>query len=235
VKSKIAFLILSVFCVLSAFSFERTERMSLSASGIDKLMIECGSGFLYVIGEESLTNIQVEAEIIVKGKREQDMDSYVAENVKLELKKQGNKAVLVSLFKNTFPGINFREKVINLTIQVPKNMDLEVDDGSGEIKIENIDGNLQIDDGSGEIIARDILGSVNIDDGSGTIDIDNVTGSVTIDDGSGTIEVNDIGNNVEVSDGSGSIYIDGVVGDVIIKEEGSGSVRIQNVKGKVIK
>jgi len=228
-------LALFVFCLSLGFSFEKTERMSLSADGIDKLVIDCGSGFLYVAGDEALRSIEVEAEIIVKGKRDKDIEDYVKNNIKLELKKQGNKAVLVSLFKNQFPNINFRTRVINLTIQVPKDMSVEVDDGSGEIKIEHIDGNLQIDDGSGEITVRDILGDVDIDDGSGTVDVSNVTGSVMVDDGSGTIKVNDIGKSVKVSDGSGSIYIDGVVGDVIIKDDGSGGVSIKNVSGKVIK
>ena len=209
--------------------------MSLSADGIDKLMVDCGSGFLYVTGEESLKNIEVEAEIIVKGKNEKDIENYVKDHVKLELKKQGSKAVLVSLFKNQFPNINFRTRVINLTVTVPKNMDLEVDDGSWEVKIAQIDGNIQVDDGSGEITIRGIQGDVGIDDGSGTVDISDVTGSVMVDDGSGTIEVSDIGENVKVSDGSGSIYIDGVGGDVIIKDDGSGSVKIRNVKGKVVK
>jgi DUF4097 and DUF4098 domain-containing protein YvlB len=235
VKSKITFLVLFVFCISIAFSFEKTERLSLSADGIDKLVVDCGAGFLYVTGEESLRSIEVEAEIIVKGKSEKDIENYVKDNVKLELKKQGSKAVLVSMFKNQFPRINFRTRVINLTVKVPKNMDVEVDDGSGEAKIEHIDGNLQIDDGSGEITVRDILGDVDIDDGSGTVDVRNVTGSVTVDDGSGTIKVNDIGKNVKVSDGSGSIYIDGVAGDVIIKDDGSGGVSIKNVSGKVVK
>lgn len=228
-------MVLFVFCLSFAFSFEKKERMSLSADGIDKLMVDCGSGFLYVTGEESLKNIEVEAEIIVKGKNEKDIENYVKDHVKLELKKQGSKAVLVSLFKNQFPNINFRTRVINLTVTVPKNMDLEVDDGSGEVKIAQIDGNIRIDDGSGEITIRGIQGDVGIDDGSGTVDISDVTGSVMVDDGSGTIEVSDIGENVKVSDGSGSIYIDGVGGDVIIKDDGSGSVKIRNVKGKVVK
>jgi len=209
--------------------------MSLSAAGIDRLVIDCGSGFLHVSGEESLRSIEVEAEIIVNGKRERDMKDYVEENVKLGLKKQGSKAVLVSMFKNQFPNINFRTRVINLTVRVPKNMDVEVDDGSGEVKIAQIDGNIQIDDGSGEISVRDIHGDVEVDDGSGTVDVRDVTGSVTVDDGSGTIEISDIGESVKVSDGSGSIYIDGVAGDVIIKDDGSGSVKIKNVIGKVVK
>jgi DUF4097 and DUF4098 domain-containing protein YvlB len=235
VKSKITFAVLFVFCLSLAFSFEKTERLSLSADGIDKLVIDCGSGFLYVAGDESLSRIEVEAEIIVKGKSEKDIEEYVKDNVKLELKKQGTEAVLTSMFKQPFPRINFQTRVINLTVRLPKNMGLEVDDGSGEMKIEHIDGNLQVDDGSGEIVVSDIRGNVDVDDGSGTLEIRDVTGSVTVDDGSGTIKINNIRENVKVSDGSGSIYIDGVVGDVVIKDDGSGSVSIKNVNGKVIK
>lgn len=224
-----------MFCVSLGFSFEKIERLSLSAAGIDKLVVDCGSGFLHITGEESLRSIEVEAEIIVKGKRDRDMKDYVAENVRLSLNKRGSRAHLVSMFENRFPNISFRERVINLTVKVPKNMDVEVDDGSGEVMIAQINGNIQIDDGSGEIHIRDIRGDVDIDDGSGTVDVRNVDGSVTVDDGSGTIEIIDIGESVEVSDGSGSITIDGVGGDVIIKDEGSGSLRIQNVKGRVVK
>ena len=234
-KTKISVLIMFVFCVSMGFSFEKTERLSLSAAGIDRLVVDCGSGFLHITGEESMRSIEVEAEIIVRGKRDRDMKDYVAENVRLNLEKRGSSAHLVSVFKNRFPNISFRERVINLTVRVPKNMGVEVDDGSGEVKIEHIDGNLRIDDGSGELTIRDILGDVDIDDGSGTVDVRNVTGNVSIDDGSGTIKVSDIGKNVEVNDGSGSIYIDGVVGDVIIKDDGSGSCNIKNVSGRVVK
>lgn len=234
-KSKITFFALLIFFVTLAFSFEKSERLSLPADGLDELVIDCGSGFLSVTGEDSLKNIEVEAEIIVEGKNEKDMESYVEDYVKLELKKQGNKAVLTSMFKNSFPMISFRTRVINLTVTVPKDLDVEVDDGSGEMKIAQIHGDIQIDDGSGEITVRDIQGDVEIDDGSGTVEIESVSGNVTIGDGSGTIRVNDIGQNVRVSDGSGSIYIDTVGGDVIIKSDGSGGVNIQNVNGRVIK
>ncbi len=218
-----------------AYSFETKRNLSLSAEGIQKLEIDCGAGFCYVTGDDSLRSIEVEAEIIVDGKREREAEEYIKDNVKLELRKQGSRAVLTSQFDNRFRAINFRSRVINLTVKVPRNMDVSIDDGSGELRIEQIAGRIQVDDGSGEIVIRDIQGDVSIDDGSGTIEISDVVGNLYIDDGSGTIEVNNIDKDVEVSDGSGSIYIDGVGGDVIIKDDGSGSLHIQNVKGRVKK
>ena len=234
-KSKLTFMILFLFCLSLTFSFERTDRFSLPADGLDELMIDCGAGFLHVTGVDSLKSIEVEAEIIVRGKRDRDMEDYVADNVRLELKRQGNRAVLVSDFKNPIRGISFRERVINLTVRVPRDLDVKVDDGSGEISLSHIDGDIQIDDGSGTVVIRDIRGNVDIDDGSGTIEVSGVSGSVTIDDGSGTIDISDVEEDVEVSDGSGSIYIDTIGGDVIIRSEGSGGLRIRNVKGRVVK
>lgn len=234
-KIKASFVALFVFCVSLALAFEKTERLSLPADGIDILSIDCGAGALHVQGEESLARIEVEAEIIVKGKSERVAEEYIKRNVRLELRKEGRKAVLLSAFKSAFSRISFRQRVINLTVKLPKNMDLDVEDGSGEVMIFHIDGNIRADDGSGKISILDIQGDVDIDDGSGTIEVRDVSGSVAIDDGSGMIRVENIGENVKVSDGSGSILIDGVGGDVLIKDDGSGSLTIHYVKGKIIK
>jgi hypothetical protein len=231
-RSKILFVALIVLCVTAAFSFEKVKDLSLSADGIEKLKIDCGSGFLKVTGNNSLRIIEVKAEIIVKGKNDEDAEEYIRKNVVLTLEKKGSNAVLVSQFKNSiFTG----SRVIDLTVEVPKNINIDVDDGSGFMTIENIDGTIYVDDGSGDLTVEQIQGDVRIDDGSGTVDVNNVRGNVFVDDSSGTIDVQDVTGNVVVDDGSGSIRIEGVGGDVHIKDDGSGSLSIRDVKGKVIK
>ena len=50
-----------------------------------------------------------------------------------------------------FSGIVFfPPKAVNLTVRVPKAMNLYVDDGSGWLTVDNIKGEVRIDDGSGE-------------------------------------------------------------------------------------
>lgn len=234
-RAKMTFLVFLALFVSMAFSFDTVKNLRLSADGIEKLEIDCGAGYLYLSGDDSLESIEVEAEIIVKARGERDTEKYIEENVELELKKHGNKAVLISKFDNGRFWDNFRTRVINLKVRMPKNMDLYIDDGSGEMKVEQITGRVEIDDGSGEIHISGIQGDVSIDDGSGTIEVSDIIGNLYIDDGSGTIEVRNVDQNVKVDDGSGSIYIDGVGGDVIIKDDGSGSLKLKNVKGKVIK
>jgi len=233
-RSKCFFLLITllILCTTAAFSFEKVQDLSLSAEGIHKLKIDSGSGSLKVTGNSSLSTIEVKAEIIVKGKSDKDAAEYIRKNVVLTLEKKGDKAVLVSRFKNKlFSG----SRVINLKVSLPKNIHLDVDDSSGGVSIQNITGDIYVDGGSGEVEVENIHGNVKIDDGSGSTSVKNVEGNVSIDDGSGSIDVNRVSGSVVVDDGSGSIDIDGVGGDVHIKDDGSGSLSITDVKGKVFK
>ena len=125
------------------------------------------------------------------------------------------------------------EARLDFEVGVPENLPVVVRDGSGEARIENV-ASAEIVDGSGELEIRGIRGNLEVTDGSGQIDIRDVGGNVTIDDGSGSIEVSHVGGSVIVRvDGSGGIDVDDVKGDFIVERDGSGGVDFQRVKGKV--
>ncbi len=231
-RIKISFLVMLFLFTSIAFPSEEVKNLNLSAKGIGELDIDCGAGFLKVYGQEGLKEIKVKAEIVVKGG---NLKRVIRKYIKLSLKKRGHSAVLVSQVDWSGSSSLFKSAVINLTVTVPKNMDLSVDDGSGSIEIEDITGDLEVEDGSGSIKIEKIRGDVDIDDGSGKMDAMDIQGDISIKDGSGTIYVRDIDGNVTVSDGSGSININGVEKNVNILRDGSGSVNIKNVKGKVKK
>jgi len=231
-RQRFLIITLIILCTTAAFSFEKVKELNLNAEGIDKFKIDSGSGFLIVTGHSSLRDIEVEAKIIVKGKSDKDAAEYIRKNVVLTLEKKGDKAVLISKFKNKiFAG----SRAINLKVSVPKKIHIDVDEGSGKMSIQDITGDIYVDDGSGEIKIKNIQGNVKIDDGSGSVSVSDVKGDVSIDDGSGSVDVNVVSGTVIVDDGSGSINISGVGGDVHIKDDGSGSLNIRNVKGKVFK
>ncbi len=252
-KSRIMLDLMLLLAAPFLFGLEKKEHLSLDAQGIKHLEIDAGAGFLKVVGINDLTNIEVEAEIIVRGMREAKAEKFIKDKLELRLERFDHRARLVGKFKSHFSLFNWGEKLCNLTVRVPKTIDLsiddgsgsislnqiegklKIDDGSGSIKIEDINGDLEIDDGSGGIEAAAIKGSVFIDDGSGEIRLQNIEGDVRIDDGSGDINVDNINGNVTLSDNSGSIWVDTVSKDVIIQDDGSGDVKISNVKGRVIK
>jgi hypothetical protein len=219
-KIKLVLFTLLVFVVSTAFVMagnEKVKELNLSADGIETLDAETGSGYLKIKGVTGLEKIEVKATIQTKGVDEDDMDHFIKKHVRLSLKKQGSKAVLYCKIESSIVSsiFNTRNVVVNLDVQVPKKMDLDVDDGSGLIEIENLKGTIELEDGSGSITLEDIDGNVDIDDNSGPIEVYNISGSVVVEDG------------------SGGILIDGVDKDVHIKRAGSGGVTIRNVKGTV--
>jgi DUF4097 and DUF4098 domain-containing protein YvlB len=229
-------IIFAAILLLSSLGFSAVEvkNLNLPAEGITAMEISCGAGFLKVQGVEGLNAIEVKAEIYARGVAEKEMKKFIEDYIKLTLENKAGRAVLVSEVKERFSFFSFRDAKIDLTVNIPKKMDLSVDDGSGDTEIGNIAGNLYVDDGSGDMRVENIQGDLKIDDGSGDIDIREITGNLSIDDGSGSITVLNVGGSVTVDDGSGDIDIDGVGKDVVLKETGSGDVHFKNIKGQVI-
>lgn len=251
----ISLLIIGLF-LLSVPTFaiyKDSQTLSLDAGKIKRMRVDCGAGDLEIEGVEGLDKIEVEARIIIKGIDDEDIDDFLDDYMDLELEDNGNYAKLTSRFDHNGNGFFIRRttSLIDLTIRVPVEMRFDIDDGSGEIVIQNINGDIEIEDGSGEIGVFDIGGNVRIDDGSGEIEMKNitgdidlndgsgdvriniVTGDIEIDDGSGDIRVRTVDGNVTVDDGSGDIRIDDVTEDVDVEDDSSGGQRITNVDGRV--
>lgn len=216
--------------VTGAHAYEQTEKLSLSREGIEILKIDCGAGFLVVEGTGE--SIEVTAEIEVDDMDREDAEEFISKAVILTLKKTQSTAVLRSEIEQgrRFFSVNAR---INLTVHVPKDIALDIDDGSGSIKVTDMNSNIRIDDGSGSVDINNIAGKVTVDDGSGELTIESVRGDVSVEDGSGYLYIADVDGNVKVDDASGDIDIDRVSGDVTIIDEGSGGCRIRHVKGHV--
>ncbi len=202
-----------------------TQTLRLSVDDISQLRLDVGAGKLHVTGDPQLDEIVVEAEIYQRKAN----DDY-----KLTLEKKSSSRALLIADANTGSGWGSwnNDSWIDLTVHVPASLNLDIDDGSGEIKVRDIDGTLDIDDGSGEIDIRQIVGDVFIDDGSGSIYARDLGGDVEIDDGSGSIKVFNAGGDVVVSDGSGSIDVDGAA-NFVLDDDGSGGVDVENVSGTI--
>jgi len=227
----IIFILILVFAT-SVFAYEESQDLTIAAEGISLLDIDCGSGFLKITGKEGLSNIEVQAEIIVEGMSAQKTKKFIDDKLVLSLEKRGQKAYLVSKFKSYISLFSFGTKAINLTVFVPKTIELQVDDGSGDISIANILDNINIEDGSGEITIMDVQGDLNADDGSGELTFQDIKGNIEIEDGSGDITIENTEGNIFIDDNSGNIRLEEIQGDVII-EDGSGSIRVQDAQGDV--
>ncbi|MCX6555395.1 MAG: hypothetical protein NTZ12_10385 [Candidatus Aminicenantes bacterium] len=238
-----------------ASAAQRRETLTLAASDMKTLSIDCGAGYLKVLGVDGLEQIEVAAVLNVNGIADDELADFKKEFVTLKLEKVSGKAELTAKIEEEFTLSSLfghhNDARIDLDVRVPRRLVLVIDDGSGDIDIRDSDGNVELVDGSGDICLTGIKGQVDIEDGSGEIRLVRIGGLLKIEDGSGDIELNDAGSDVTIDDGSGQISlqrvlgsvtiedgsgdieIDGVEKDVIIDEAGSGGVKIRNVKGKV--
>ncbi len=227
----------------------QTMEIEMSAKGIHCLELICGAGSLALTGIEELDTIRVKAQIELEGLNKDKAQAFIEENLRLDLKKRNDFAVLRSEFKQAeTKGMEAR---INLSVEVPVRLDVKITDGSGPIRVREISGNLEIDDGSGNIeietvegevtvndgsgsmVIEDILGRVWVRDGSGSVEIYHIEDDVVVTDGSGEITIRHIDGNVTVTDGSGDLTIEDVTGNVFIIQAGSGELDIEQVDGKV--
>lgn len=215
----------------AANEYQEVRELNLPAGDLSKLDVDAGAGKLEVIGDSSVADIQVVATIVIDDVSEAQAERLI-DDIELTLDRDGNEARLVSDVASGWLDWGSKPR-INLVVTVPAHLDLDVDDGSGSMRIVGVGGNTRIEDGSGSIDVRDLGADARIDDGSGSIDVHGVMGDLLIDDGSGSIDIVNVAGSVTIDDGSGGIDVEDVGGDLVILDAGSGGVRFSGIQGAV--
>jgi hypothetical protein len=219
-------LILSV----PAQAYQERREFSVGAAGIETLKITCDAGNLIVTGNAGTTDILVKADIEIKAKNAEKALKFAREQIELQLLENGREAHLKSLIGKKDRYI--RSAVVDLRVEVPAQIHLDITDSSGSVVLHDLQGNLHLVDGSGSIEIKNSRGNVDIDDGSGEIDIQQVQGELNVTDGSGGIRIEHLGGNAIIEDGSGGILADTVGGNLDIRD-GSGHIEIRRIEGNV--
>lgn len=197
------------------------RELTLDAEDVQTLVAETGAGSLEIIGVEGLTQIKLVADIY----------SHDDSKMLLTLEKHANQAKLKADFESNTRISNY-SPYIDLKLQVPAGLALEIVDGSGAVFINKTTADIKLQDGSGELVING-GNHVSIDDGSGAIEVSQVNGNLAIIDGSGDIQINDIKGSISIDDGSGEIEVTNVQSTVTIND-GSGDINVLNTKGLTI-
>ncbi|MEM7481620.1 MAG: DUF4097 family beta strand repeat-containing protein [Acidobacteriota bacterium] len=110
------------------------------------------------------------------------------------------------------------------------NADLDLDTGSGDITLGDVEGDLLADTGSGDVKVGSVRGDADVDTGSGDIDLARVEGETArFDTGSGDIRVA-YGRvrQAEMDTGSGNITARDFDAEEINMDTGSGNIRLES-------
>lgn len=108
---------------------------------------------------------------------------------------------------------------------------LEVDTGSGDVRLASYAGNLVIDTGSGDVTVGTARGQSSIDTGSGDVVVKKLIGNGVVDTGSGDVTVESLAaGKLSIDTGSGDVVVKNGVVSTLAADTGSGGVRILGVE-----
>jgi hypothetical protein len=228
--------------------FSEARNANIDISGARSARIEAGAGSLRVEGVPGISQVRV------RGVARSSQRGRLAD-IRLIAERRGTEIFIKSEIPHDRGWQVFRGNffmALDLVIEVPISLALDVDDGSGEaaflgtgpltledgsgsVEIRGTRGDVRVNDGSGEIVIDGVEGSVRLNDGSGAVRVSNVTGDVVVeDDGSGDLNIAGVGGTVRIDeDGSGRIDVSRVAGDFIVRSAGSGGITHDTVKGTI--
>ena len=246
------FLVVAVLATGSAqawaCSYEKDIDVSLDLSGAEQLAIQAGAGDLRIRGLADTTEARVRGKVCASKEKWLEASELVTEGG------------TIARIATSLPDIDSGWRLLggdylsmDLDIEVPAGLALEVRDSSGDmelrgtggarlrdssgdIEVADMNGSVQLEDSSGDIELRGIAGDVLVQrDSSGDIDGRGILGQVRIErDSSGDIRFSDVRDGFVVErDSSGDIIAATIGGDFRVLSDGSGSVRQSDVSGEV--
>src|SRR4029079_7757455 len=182
------------------------RQADVPVAGAKSSRIEAGAGVLKVEGRKGLDQVHV------RGTARSDRKSRL-DGIKLIAERRGDEIYIKADMPDDRDGYfgrngdDWDQMALDLVIEVPSSLPLDVDDGSGEAEFNNTSA-VQLEDRAGETWVRGGRGDVRIADGSGNITIEGVQGSVRVSDGSGNVRARDVtGKFVLEAHGPGRIAV----------------------------
>lgn len=125
--------------------------------------------------------------------------------------------------------LNVHDISVDYEITAPADTKMRTHSGSGDQSIEGVHASLDMESGSGDMRLRDLDGEIHVHTGSGDVEAREVAGPLTAETGSGDIRLVSKGGDVRVHTGSGTVELRGVNGS-LQAETGSGDVTVVGVQ-----
>ena len=212
-----------------ADTFIKEESHEFNADSITKVVVDGQAADIDVTGWDE-DRITVDIVRTVEADDEESADKILAQaeprlteedgTLKVLLKgKEGGSWSLFGMFK--------KSPSASITVRLPHKMDLRLDTGSGNIKVDAVSGDLSLDSGSGNIIGNQLSGKIVADTGSGDVQFDDVDGSINADTGSGNVKVAGLSGELKADTGSGDVKASGAI-VTFDADTGSGNVSINS-------
>jgi DUF4097 and DUF4098 domain-containing protein YvlB len=104
---------------------------------------------------------------------------------------------------------------VHVDIRVPRNANLDVNTGDGNVDAQPVSGNIRITTGDGNINANGLHGQIYLHSGDGRIDSSGMDGSLQVDSGDGHIAIDGRFDWLKAQTGDGSIDASAAAGSKV--------------------
>jgi hypothetical protein len=213
---------------LLAQDYTAPRTATVPARGAQRIEVIGRAGSLRIDGRAGATEVTVRGTARASSRARLEEVRLIAEV------KNGTIYVEADIPEHDWQGWDDSYQALDLTIEVPAQLPIDVEDGSGDLEIRNV-GDLDVRDGSGEMIIEHVAGRLRVKDGSGSVRITDVRGDVDASDGSGDLEIRDVQGGVDVDrKGSGELRVANVTKSVHVGSKGSGTVDVSRVGGDFV-
>lgn len=174
---------------------------TFALTGHSKLVIKNGSGHVY-IHKGSGNSVTVQPTLFAFG---------LGTGVDPSRLSMSQDDSTVKIEDNEIGWSLFGNQGVDLDVTVPDAIDLDIQDGSGDVQVADVNGNVELKTGSGNMTANNLSGDITLKTGSGDIQVTNLNGQLEMETGSGSIKGNQVTLSKEgkIETGSGDIRLDG--------------------------
>jgi hypothetical protein len=181
---------LSAVTATAATEYERTLERSFTVQPGHVLELRTGKADIEVRPAAAGQPLLIKVHKKVEARSQEDADK-ILDSIET-LFDQGAYAVNAEV-KNGEPGLRWFGFVrvypeIDVSVQLPPDMRLQMTSGSGDMDLSDLTGNFVCASGSGDIDAKRLSGSLSAKTGSGDLDVEEVSGQLLFESGSGDLE-----------------------------------------------
>jgi DUF4097 and DUF4098 domain-containing protein YvlB len=152
---------------------------------------------------------QIDARVVTEGYK------IGASDVRIEESQSGDHVEI----NVKLPHMNFSwfgaHRSVRIELRVPRELDLDIRTGDGNVTVQPVAGRIKIDTGDGNVTASGLKGDIYMHSGDGHIEGANFDGSLNVDTGDGHITVLGRFDTLNLKTGDGSIEASAIAGSKI--------------------
>jgi DUF4097 and DUF4098 domain-containing protein YvlB len=179
VPRRLLLLCVSLIAVVSLSAQAEEWRKTFSFSATPNIAVDTNDADIRVNTSERK---DVEAVVTTQGYKIGPNDLSVTDH------QAGDRLELKVRVPHTW-GISFHNRSVRIELNVPRQTDLNLHTGDGNIRVQGVRGNLRLDSGDGAIEALDSAGPLKADTRDGNIRVDGVFSALEVHSGDGNIVV----------------------------------------------